>query len=233
MLSIFYGSDINAVRDATWAYIQKYTETGYEVHRVDVLNYESGMIADLCESVSLFGTPCVYLIDGPRSVSACWEEVITMQDAMANSPSPFVVVEETMTAAEKKRFKVQVEWHESKRAPVERFDTFRLANALAERNKRALWIISQEAKVAGISTEELIGILWWQLKMIRLTQITSSASEAGVKDYPYQKAKQAAQHYPPERIIELMRTLLMVYHDGHGGVRDIDRALESWILNEV
>ena len=233
MLHIFCGPDTKVVREDAWMFIQKYTDTGHEIHRVDVMNYESGMVADLCESVSLFGTPSVYLLDNPRSVSGCWEEVIAMQEVMASTLSPFVVIEDTIPAAEKKRFKVQTKWSESKRVPVDRFDSFRAAKALAKKNKRALWISLQEARTAGVSAEELIGVLWWQLKMIPLTQITQSADQAGVKEYPYQKAKQAAQRYSHEKILELIRTLLMVYHDGHGGIRDIDQALEEWILNEV
>lgn len=233
MLSVFYGSDTDAVRTAAFASVESYTENGYELYRVDSLNYESGQLTDLCEGVSLFGTPHVYVIDTPRSVPDLWSEVLALQEVMATASSPYIIIEGTLTAAEKKQLSTQIEWQEAKGEVVKRFDTFRLANALVAGDKRALWIALQEAKASGIAAEEMIGILWWQIKLIRLAQITTSASEAGVKDFPYRKAKQAAKRYSEERVLQLIRSLLAVYHDGHGGLRDIDLALESWVLSEV
>ena len=233
MLKVFYGSDTEVVRAAAFADVQTYTSNGYELQRIDALNYETGKLADVCEGVSLFGTPSVYLFDTPSAQTDFWAELVALQETLMQATEPYIVIEGQLTATEKKQLVTQIEWQEAKATPTKRFDTFRLADALVRGDKRSLWITLQEARAAGVATEELIGILWWQVKLIRLAQITNSAQEAKVKDYPYRKAQQAAKRYSKEQALHLVHSLLAVYHDGHGGERDIDIALEQWVLSEV
>jgi len=105
-----------------------------------------------------------------------------------------------------------------------------MAEALARKDKRSLWILLCEAKRNGLSAEEIIGTLWWQLKTMRLASLTSSAEEAGVKDYPYNKAKQSLRNFKPGELGSISFRLMNLYHEGHKGKRDIDLALEEWVL---
>ena len=88
----------------------------------------------------------------------------------------------------------------------------------------------QEAKAAGQSAEEIIGVLWWQLKTLRLAAITNLASEAGLKDFPYNKAKRSLSHFKEGELGTLSLSLLSLYHEGPAGIVDIDEALEQWLL---
>jgi 16S rRNA U1498 N3-methylase RsmE len=105
-----------------------------------------------------------------------------------------------------------------------------MADALLARDKKTLWILLQEAHMKEVASEEIIGVLWWQLKTLRLTYVTSTASEAGVKDFPYNKAKRAHSKFTQTDADRLSRTLLAVYHDSHSGRRDMTSALEEWVL---
>ena len=82
-----------------------------------------------------------------------------------------------------------------------------------------------------IRDRELIGILWWQLKTLLLAQKTGNASEAGMKDFPYKKAKQALPNFAAGEVESLSLSLLTLYHQGHSGEVDIDEALELWLLS--
>jgi len=101
---------------------------------------------------------------------------------------------------------------------------------LANKDKKSLWLLFCEAKRNGLSGEEIIGTLWWQLKSLRLAAMTNSASEAGMKDFTYNKAKRALRNFRDGELETLSHSLLLAYHDGHGGIRDIDYALEEWVL---
>lgn len=135
-----------------------------------------------------------------------------------------------LAAAKKKYEKHAAEAKESNTEAAERFNTFSLAEALAKRDKKNLWVLLQEANMAGARPEEIVGILWWQLKAMRLAAITSSATEAGMKDYPYNKAKAALKKYSTEELSVLSTALLQLYHEGHQGIADIDLKLEEWCL---
>ena len=93
-----------------------------------------------------------------------------------------------------------------------------------------MWLLLNDAKHAGISAEEIIGTLWWQLKSLRLVAQTSGADEAGLKPFVYKKAQQALGRYNESQLFTLSESLLRLYHDGHNGQTDIDLALERWVL---
>jgi hypothetical protein len=52
-----------------------------------------------------------------------------------------------------------------------------------------------------------------------------------MKDFPYNKAKRSLTKFTPGDVTTLSQSLLELYHDGHGGIRDIDLALEEWVLS--
>ena len=91
-------------------------------------------------------------------------------------------------------------------------------------------MLLQEANAASLRPEEIIGMLWWQLKALRLAKITRTAEEAGMKEYPYKKAKQSLGLFKDGEVEQLSHSLLELYHDAHQGKRDMDLALEEWVL---
>jgi DNA polymerase III delta subunit len=233
MLFVFYGSDALAVRDAAFAKADALTtaDPTLVVSRLEAENYLPGQLASLSETLSLFGTRQVYVLDLPSLVPAYFEEVLTQAEALAASTQIFIVIEGGLLAAAKKKFEAEAaELTEFKKVAGQTFDAFKMAEALARKDKRLLWILLQEARGEAMTAEEVVGILWWQLKTLALAARTASASEAGVKDYPYTKAKQALGQFKSGEVDSLMLSLLTLYHEGHAGKRDIDLALEEWVL---
>lgn len=231
MLHVYCGNDTIAVRQKAFAFVGEEEAKNVRVHRVDAENYAPGVLTDALGAVSLFGEQELYLFDTPSNHKDFAAEVTDSLSAMAESSNTFVVIEGALLAPQKKPYqKHAAGFEEIKAAASERFNAFSMADALARKDKRSLWLLLQQAKLAGLSEEEIIGTLWWQLKALRLSALTTSAAEAGMKDYPYKKAKGALGKFKPGEVETLSQTLLEVYHHGHGGVRDIDLALERWVL---
>jgi hypothetical protein len=158
-------------------------------------------------------------------------ELVDNLAALKESPHEFLVIEGALLAPDKKQYaKFADSMEEFKAAATERYNVFAMADSLAKKDKKMLWMQLQEAQAAGLSAEEIIGTLWWQLKSLRLAALTGSATEAGMKDFPYQKAKRALSTFKPGELEALSHSLLAVYHDGHGGVKDIEMGLERWVL---
>ena len=231
MIHVFYGNDTIAVRQAAFAYTEPLESAGATIELIDADSWQPGVLNDAAGATSLFGGDRVYLLDTPSSNSDFAAECADTLEALAESSSQFVVIEGALLAADKKRWaKHAAEMTEHKAAAGERFNSFAIADAFAKKDKKNLWLILQEAKAAGLSAEELIGILWWQLKSLRLAKLTSSASEAGMKDFPYNKAKRSLSNFKDGELEALTLSLLTLYHDGHGGVVYIDEGLERWLL---
>jgi DNA polymerase III delta subunit len=231
MLYVYYGTDTIGVRQRAFSQLHKAEAGGASVTRIESEQYMPGLLADLVGAVSLFGGTQAYLLDTPSSDSDFNEGVLNHLSAFAESPSIFVVIEGSLLAPEKKLYAPHAtEFEEVKGAAAERYNIFALADAFSRKDKKSLWLLLQEARLAGLSAEEIIGTLWWQLKTLRLASVTGSAAEAGMKDFPYQKAKRSLVHFKPNELTTLSQQLLTLYHDGHGGRRDIDVALEEWVL---
>lgn len=231
MYVVFYGADRGGVRNAATAYIDKEMPKDATLTTLDAEVYQSGQVADALGACSLFGGNEWFVFDTPSVTEEFAEAVQSSLSELAASNNTFVILEGPLLAAAKKQYeKYAAESEEFLADKIERFNSFTLAEALAGKDKRHLWVLLQEAKLSGQREEEIIGMLWWQLKALRLAMKTKSASEAGMKDYPYNKAKRALAKFQDGEVERLSQSLLEVYHDGHAGVREMDLALEEWVL---
>jgi DNA polymerase III delta subunit len=232
MLSIYYGNDLVKARagalKATDSLVEK---QGARLNKIESEQYAPGMLSDMLGATSLFGGVEVYLIDTPSEDTDFYKAVIDVLKEMSESVNYFIVIENSLLAPERKKFeKHTADLFEFKREAKESFNVFAMADALSRRDKKSLWVLLQEAKRSGSSAEELIGTIWWQLKTLRLAGLTKNATEAGMKDFPYNKAKGALKNFKEGELEKMSGDLLKVYHEGHGGVKEIDLGLEEWVL---
>ena len=231
MIHVFYGNDTVGVRTKAYAFLAPFEEQGVRIVRIDADSFQEGVIRDAVGAVSLFGDQTAYVLDTPSSAAVFGQEVEALLQALSESPNLFVVIEGTLLAGPKKTWgKHAASMTEFSADKGRTFNVFALADSLSRKDKKTLWLGLCEAKQAGLSAEEIIGTLWWQLKTLRLAAITKNAQEAGMKDFPYNKAKRSLSYFKEGEIDHLSHTLLSVYHDGHVGVVDIDLALEQWAL---
>lgn len=231
MYQVFFGNDRGSVRDAANRYLDSSMPADAQLVTIDTYNYQPGQLSDALGSTSLFGESQWFVLDTPSEIPEFQEEVAAALDALAESVNTFLILEGPLLAADKKRYtKHAASLEEFTAAKTERFNAFALADALAERDKRRLWVLMQEAKLNGQRPEDMVGILWWQLKVMRLAARTTSPDAAGMKPFPYNKAKRALGKYPGPQLTDTAVSLLNLYHAGHTGERDMDLALEEWVL---
>lgn len=228
MLAVFYGTDRKMVRDAGKAYLSK---IGITATVIEDANFSPGAVTAGVGAASLFGGIETFLLDTPSGNDDFEAEVYTSLKDLAESNNVFVVLEGQLLADAKKKYaKFATTIEEYTAQKEERFNVFQIAEALAKKDKKQLWVLLQQARALNIRDEEIVGIMWWQLKSLRLAKMTRSAEEAGMKDYPYKKAAQSLRNFKDGEIEILSRTLLELYHEGHQGKRDMDVALEEWVL---
>lgn len=231
MYVVFFGSDRNGVRDAATKYIDENMPKDASLTTLDSVDYQSGHVSDSLGASSLFGGEEWFLFDTPSGQDEFKEEVESSLKEMAESNNTFIVLEGSLLAPAKKTLaKFAVEIKENKAKKDERFNSFSLAEALANRDKRRLWVLLQEARLSGVREEEVVGIMWWQLKVMRLARVTKSATEAKIKEFPYNKAKKALSKFKEGEIEKFSQSLLELYHDGHAGIKDMSSSLERWVL---
>lgn len=228
MLYVFYGTDRTAVRDAA---LRESEALGISPTIIEDITYVSGSVASAVGASSLFGGTECYILDTPSGDEDFESEVTGSLKELAASENVFIVLEGALLAdAKKKYIKHANKVEEFTATKAERFNSFAIAEALAKKDKKNMWVLLNEAQAAGLRNEEIIGMLWWQLKALRLAKLTRTPEEAGMKDYPYKKSKQALSNFKDGEVEQLSRSLLELYHLGHQGKRDMDMALEEWVL---
>lgn len=232
MYIVFHGSDRLKVRDTATEYIEKNMSPETTLTTIDSGVFEVGQVANALGAESLFGGEEWFVLDNPADSADFAEEVKQSLKEMSESSNTFIILEAGLLAPAKKTYaKYAKEIVEFKADKVERFNSFGMAEALLAKDKRKLWVLLQEAKMSGLREEEMVGMLWWQLKSLRLASLTTNAAEAGMKDFPYNKTKRGLSKFTETEIKDLSQLLLELYHDGHAGVRDMDTSLEQWVLN--
>lgn len=231
MLKVFYGTDIFTTKQKAYLAATAGCDEGQEIITIESEGYLPGTLLGLSSTSSLFGGAEVYLIDATDKDTDLLNELLSEGESLASSQNLFVCVCGSLLAAEKKQVvKHAAVLEEYKKDAAVKFNPFQLADALARKDKKMFWLLLEEAKRNQLSSEEIIGTLWWQLKTMRLASLTKNAAEAGLKDFPYQKAKRALSHFKDGEVEEKARELLKIYHQGHRGEVELDLALEEWVL---
>ncbi|MCF7816185.1 MAG: hypothetical protein K9M10_04250 [Candidatus Pacebacteria bacterium] len=231
MLYVYFGNDVTGVRQKALAFINKLDESGSSVTHITSDLYHEGILSDCAQGESLFGEQQIVLIDTPSDEVTVFDSVFSQLELLGTSKNHFVLIEGVLNAAHKKKVQAHATTNEELTAEKkERFNAFLLTDALINRDKKSLWFLLAKAKEEGLTNEEIIGVLFWQVKILRLASLTKSAEEAGQKQFVYNKAKRALGNFKKGEIDEISRTLLSIYHDDHLGKRDAGLKLEQWVL---
>ena len=230
MLAVFSGNNTAQTRSQARAYMLHEEEAGKSVRAVLPDSYQVGELISAAQGASLFGGVECIVLDTLSENGEAFAELVTALPLLASSPHSFVVIESKLGADDVKVFTQHAEkMIVTKEDAATRFNAFALADALASKDKKALWMLLVRAEQEGLTAEEIIGTLFWQLKSLRLAKITNAAAEADMKDFPYNKAKRAAAKFTTLELQKLSESLLRVYHRGHLG-SDIHLTLEKWVL---
>ncbi len=161
------------------------------------------------------------------------KEILSRIKEFKDSQNIFVWVESDISAKEEEnisKYAEKVLISNSKVEKKEVFNTFALADAFGNRDKKKLWTLFQGALKRGISAEEIHGIIFWQAKAIVLAT-KSSATDSGLKPFVYSKAKSFSKKFSENEIDEVLKKLVLMYHEAHKGTFDFNLKLEEFFLS--
>jgi len=111
------------------------------------------------------------------------------------------------------------------------FNIFSITEALSLRDKRNAWTLYQKALGAGLVPEEVFWKMVWQVKSLMLASRTKTAEEAGMKPYPYSKAKSTLRNWQEGELEDLSRKLVVGYHACRLGEEEMETLIEKILLS--
>ncbi len=232
MVKLYYGTDVIKVRQAAMREGELLREKGVAIERLEVTDVTPARLVDITSSVSLFGGETAYIFDTLSEDKEVEAVFLSQLPALATCGHTIIVIETSVLAPTKKQYeKNGAELNEFKKGESPKtYNPFQLGTALAAKDKKTMWMLLVESTRLHISPEETVGIIWWQLKTLRLASVGRSAEEVGLKPYPYDQAKRALRNFAPGELERLSESLLKVHYESRSGRTELAVGLERWVL---
>ena len=183
---------------------------------LDWQNFSAEELLSLANSETLFGESLTFRFLGALAGER-GEEFLKVTKELQASAHLFIFEEEKLlkgptTLLEKVGAKIEV--HKTPIKKERGFDPFGVTAALAQRDRKKLWLGVVKSLSSGEKPEAVAGILVWKVRQM-LTAHT-----------PYGTSTK----YTPGELKNVSRQLVALYHDSHRGAGDLALLLEKFAL---
>ncbi|MCI0619659.1 hypothetical protein L0Y40_01320 [Candidatus Wolfebacteria bacterium] len=236
MLYVLYGTDTEKAREKVRGLVASLTqrEPNAAEFRLDADSCNPDALAEYLGAQGLFSSRVLVVLDRVFENDEAKELIVSHLADIADSENIFVLLESDLdkkTLARLERHAERVQEYEEKSGNKKlkgEFNIFSLTDALGNRDSDKLWVLYQKALRAGIPSEEMQGILFWQLKT--LVQV-AGGDTAGLKPFVVGKAKRFLAHYSPNDVRALTSRFISLYHNARRGAVDFELGLEQLMLS--
>jgi DNA polymerase III delta subunit len=239
MLYVFHGTDtvvaLKKARTLIDSLRTKRPDASYV--SVDADHWSSSIIDEHAGGQGLFSKAYIIFLDRVTENDEAATALAELAPLMHESTNIFIVLEGKLNAELKKAFEkgadkmVEVSTAAGQKVgSSQEFNIFALADAIGQRDSFKAWTIYRQAIDAGLGTESIVGTIFWQLKSMILAAAGKSAGETGLSPFVYTKAKKAAEKYSAQEMGQLMERFIVLYHDGHRGIGDMELGVERVLL---
>ena len=236
MIYVLHGENIPLGRNKLEGLIESLLKKrpGATVFRLQPEDVSIERLEELSGVQGLFEAKNIIVLSHTLGTAEAKEIIFEELKTLAASENLFLLFEEpldakTVSVLEKHAHKVESYSKAPKKAAPE-FNRFALTDALLKRDRKALWVLYQRAKLSGIADEEIHGLLFWQLKTALLAAKSKSAEDSGLKPFVYSKGKGMLKSYSLQELEALSGSMIDLYHGARRGIHDFDTALERWVL---
>jgi DNA polymerase III delta subunit len=236
MIYLMHGSSIEKAREKTRLLTDALQKKKPDAlfYRVTSQNYEENPLAFLVAGQGLFASKYIVFYDNIFECKEIKEEILGALAEIKASENIFIFLEKELDKKSLEKItkhaeKVQ-EYAEGEKTKKKEYNPFAISDALLSKDKKRLWMLLMEAKKKGNAAEEIHGIIWWQVKALRLASVSKDAKEAELSPFVFSKAKAASGGFSESETINMMSDLVSMYHDAHRGEKDLWVEMERWGL---
>ncbi|MFZ2038922.1 MAG: hypothetical protein WAV11_03210 [Minisyncoccia bacterium] len=212
--------------------------------KIDELTWDESKMEEWIASQGLFASNFLIYVDRVCKNKEAKSYLLKRRKELAESENFFVILEGKLdkdtegklakvawkTEEFNKPEKTNLTKEEKLEAIGEKIDFFEYADIFASGDKKKIWVMYREAVDKGVPAEEIHSIFFWQARTMLAATLAKNQAESGLKPYPYQKGKSAAENYGEERLRKINSQFVSIYHEAHRGEVDLYNALEKLIL---
>lgn len=240
MLFIFHGTDVRKCLEKSHSLVNSLRAKKPDATfvSIDAEHWGPSIIEDHLGGQGLFSNKYIILLDRVTENKDAKEILPDFAEAMKESANIFIVLEGKLNVELKKSF----EKHADKIVVCDEstagdsfkkkeFSVFALGDALASREPFKAWALYRQAVEKGMESESILGTLFWQMKSVKVAARAGSAGESGLNPFVFGNCKRFARNFSESELDGYISDLLVLYHDGHRGMADIEIGLEKLLLN--
>ncbi|HPV33696.1 MAG TPA: hypothetical protein PLS91_02380, partial [Candidatus Paceibacterota bacterium] len=126
--------------------------------------------------------------------------------------------------------KVAVKAQEFSVLPPSEFNIYSIVDAFSARDKNEAWTLYEEALLSGVSADEVLWKIIWQVQNMILVKKTKNEKELNLKPFVLNKTKRAAQKFEVWELEKLSGELVDLYHETYLGSEEFEFGLEKILL---
>lgn len=236
MLYIFYGTDNKKVTDKARTLVDSLRAKKPDASFVEVSadNWNSSVIEEHVGGQGLFSNKYIVFLNKVGNDDEKINKMLEMMSVMKESANIFIISEGKVGADLKKSFEKHGEkvvvFEEVEKVVKREFNIFALADAIGNRDRFSAWSIYREAVANGLESESILGTIFWQFKSMAVAGDAKTAGEAGLNPFVFSKAKKGASLYKEGELNKLLEQTIVLYHDGHRGLVDLELGIEKMML---
>jgi DNA polymerase III delta subunit len=236
MLYIFYGTDNKKVIDKARTLVDSLRAKKPDASFIEINseNWNPSIIEEHVGGQGLFSNKYIVYINRVGNEEEMVDKMIEMMGVMKESSNIFIISEGKVNAGLKKAFEKYGEkvvvLDEAEKVAKKEFNIFALADAIGNRDKFRAWSIYRDAVANGLESESILGTIFWQLKSMAVARDAKTAGEAGLNPFVFSKAKKGCGLYKEGELNKLLEQTIVLYHDGHRGLTDLELGIERLML---
>lgn len=231
MLYLFIGDDVVRAK----VEVMKRAK-GREVVRFGEGGEPLANVGGYLEQQGMFAPALALILDRPLDTADGKELLLEKAEELQKASALVFAIVPDIDAATKKKLEKCAEVEEFNlkvKAEEPAPNSFALTDAVQAGDKKRAWILYRQLLASGASAEELHGVLAWSARGVVLASKTKSAAEAGMKSYPYDKARAVARRLRPGDAEKQSADLVEIYHQARMGRGSLEDLLEEFLLRKV
>jgi len=214
MIYLFTGSDVNRVRAKAFQWVAAARAKAPDAYysRMNAEQVSEAALREALAAQGLFYSKTLIALDDPFATAESADTVLSLLPELANSQNIVAIIAPKLLAARAKKVEAKAEKVFTIDAPkaVARGFNSSLVNALAARDRAALWKEIAKAYRLGDAPEMVHGLLHWKARDLM---------------------QKGGREWTPEEARELSRNLILLLSDSRGRDLPLAPALERFALS--
>ncbi|MFA5736653.1 MAG: hypothetical protein WCX70_00415 [Candidatus Paceibacterota bacterium] len=252
MLYLTYGSDKKKTRDKHLALARSILnkQPGATLFKLSVENFSIAEFEELIFGQTLFVRHFIIASDNllkELKDKVAKDFILTHLSDIAESKNLFLFLEEEETLNRSVNLESKDKW-KRRRAEIEKvkkmatktqefsvlpppeFNIYSIVDAFATRDKNEAWTLYEEALLSGVTPEDVLWKIIWQVQNMLLVKRTENEKELNLKPFVLGKTKRVAQKFEIEELEKLSSELVDLYHETYLGSEEFEFGLERILL---